>query len=441
MNDTSTVATLVRKAGRWAVLGTAFAAFSIAASSCKKDDAKDDNGSAQGGDGNNGTAGTGNENGGAAGAVAEDPFSELREACPDLSEDLADCGNSGSAAKQLKVNMLVVLDKSGSMTGIPEEGGYNQSMWDAVSTALTSVLGDAADRIDFALELYPSSGDADNPVGLECRDEACCVMPSNDDLDVPFDEDTTAVGASTSGEPAIDRIISTLGETSPGGGTPTAEALRRARRYLQAANLDGDTYVLLATDGGPNCNADATCGIDECTMNIDGPCITDTEHNCCEPVPIGCLDADDTTAAIEDLLDDDVKTYVVGIPGSEPYVDALNAFAQAGGVPSEGTATSYYRVSASGGATALKNTFKQITEQLVTSCTIPLAAAPPDPNRVNVAINCTLIPQKNADEEAQWEFSENDTVITILGDECAAIEAEGAQRVDVLQDCPPLGIF
>ena len=58
-----------------------------------------------------------------------------------------------------------------------------------------------------------------------------------------------------------------------------------------------------------------------------------------------------------------------------------------------------------------------------------------------MAVNCLSIPEFDADGEAQWEFNDDKTVITILGTECAAIEEEGAKRVDVLQDCPPVGVF
>lgn len=181
-------------------------------------------------------------------------------------------------------------------------------------------------------------------------------------------------------------------------------------------------------------------------MHIDGECADEPNENinCCSPVPEGCVDDGETRDAIEDLASDGVKTYVVGIPGSEPYEPYLNDFALAGGVPNEDPdnddAPSYYRVSVSGGSAALVTTFRKITEQLVTSCDIPLAAAPPDTQRVNVAVNCTLIPRTDADNNPQWEFNDDDTTITILGDECDDIEARGAKRVDVLLGCPPIGV-
>lgn len=448
MNNTSTVAYLARRAGRWAVIGTVMTIFGVAASSCvKEDDDKDKGrtaaaGSGNGDDDDDATAG-------AAGEAPKDEGSSFSEACAaDMDQDTIDkmeaCGSSNSEAKQLKVNMLIVLDKSGSMNNVP--AGYDATLWESVKSALEGVLDDTKNRINYAMVLYPFPEDPAEPIRMDCETN-CCEMPAAADMNVGFDEQIKASTGEAPDDPAYKRILDALDDTEPGGGTPTALALRHAREYLQRAKLDGATYLLLATDGGPNCNPEASsCSIEQCTTNIDGKCDPDRpELNCCGAVPIGCVDDDETRSAIADLAGDGVKTYVVGIPGSEPYEAYLDAFAEAGGVPNEDPddpdAPKYYRVSEDGGSAALAATFKRITEELVTSCKIPLASGAPEPEKVNVAVNCVMLPKEDADGNEQWKLNQDATVVTILGEDCEAIEENGARRVDVLLGCPTLGVY
>src|SRR5262245_21462230 len=77
----------------------------------------------------------------------------------------------------------------------------------------------------------------------------------------------------------------------PKGGTPVAATLEKLAPTIDA--LPGRTFVLLLTDGGPNCNPDASCDIDECMLNIEGVC--EPTENCCAAThpqggPEHCLD-------------------------------------------------------------------------------------------------------------------------------------------------------
>ena len=66
-----------------------------------------------------------------------------------------------------------------------------------------------------------------------------------------------ATGADT-----VSAILNSLASSLPAGGTPTSVALMRAYDFFTAgagAYIAGDRYVLLATDGGPNCNPSTAC--------------------------------------------------------------------------------------------------------------------------------------------------------------------------------------
>jgi hypothetical protein len=156
--------------------------------------------------------------------------------------------------------------------------------------------------------------------------------------------------------------------------------------------------------------------------------------NCCASDPGACLDDDQTLAKVEQLASAGIKTLVVGIPGSDAptYVSVLNQLAVAGGAPAAASSPRYYKVD---DPTALTNTLKALTLQLITSCVLQLESAPPDKNRVNVFIDDEVLPQAGADG---WELDESTSPpsIVIKGATCEAIESTGAESVRIEFGCP-----
>jgi hypothetical protein len=318
------------------------------------------------------------------------------------------------------VNVLLVIDKSGSMTDQPE--GFDENKWDSLVVALDEVLNDVAPVLNLGLLMYPYSSLLDIP--LESCGNNCCLLQAGESaINVPIGDGVDAVG----------RILPLLADTPPGGGTPTAEALRRAREYLASADLEGDSYVLLATDGGPNCNYDLECEEDRCTANLDDQC---PQGNCCDGNGEYCVDDEDVTGEIEELEQAGIRTFVVGIPGTERYAEYLSAFAEAGGVPNPDSPPSYYAVSADGGVEGLVSVFRDVTEQLVESCEVELERVALDPELVNVAVDCEPL-RPMEDDGSGWELDTDRTpnVIEISGPICEQIQTSGAKRVDVVFGC------
>jgi hypothetical protein len=361
-----------------------------------------------------GSGGSGPENAGAAGEDGS-------MAC--TFNGLGTCGGASLEAERRTVNMLLVIDKSGSMT----DPIGNEDKWTALKSALATSLGRVQDEMSFGLELFPYSLTETIPVD-NCTD--CCVVP---------DGDAAVVVPVAPGGQALSDISQQLEDTSPGGGTPTAKALLGALAYFTTgagAALQGDKYVLLATDGGPNCNATLTCTTDTCTTNLDG---TDCNGNCCRysDAHDQCLDNMAVGTAIDDLYKAGIPTFVVGLPGTAQYAKFLNDFADAGHVPNTTGDTDYYAVSDTQGVQGLIDVFDTITTELVRSCDIPLREPPAKPELVNVAIDCNVVAPMS-DDGSGWHFDDPaaPTQVVLVGPVCDALQANGAKRVDVIFGCP-----
>jgi hypothetical protein len=344
---------------------------------------------------------------------------------PDGSNDSPDgCGQSAIQATTKIVNILLVIDRSDSMNSMP--AGFSTDKWSAMKTALSGALDVVKGGVSFGLELFPNN--LVTPIPSPCSSQCWDMPPGEGGILVPVGPGTTTVAPITA-------KLSLM----PAGGTPTAAALKIASDYFtmgSGKSLPGDKYVLLATDGGPNGNTIA-CGASTCTTNMDRNQFT---INFCDEQAVpgaskSCLDEKATVDQLSAMAAAGIKTFVVGIPGTDPYISTLDAMAVAGGAPASMTSPKYFAVSAAGGVAGLQQAFESITKQLIKSCTLQLQSNPPDVSLLNVYIDGTVLPQQGPDG---WQVDSSTTPPTIVlkGATCASIEANGANMINIQYGCP-----
>ncbi|WP_437711186.1 vWA domain-containing protein [Sorangium sp. So ce448] len=329
----------------------------------------------------------------------------------------ADAGGlCGNRIHQVEIaeapNIYFVLDASGSMLS-PASSRSNATRYDRVREAAVDLVRNLGPLINVGAAVFP----------LDATDEAPC-RPGGEVFAVtpgaPFAEGQEG-STTTSRFRAATRA-------APLGGTPTAATLAALTPKL--VELPGKTIVVLATDGGPNCNSSASCEADGCIANIEQQC-PDPEENCCSPLgpsgPEGCLDRDDTVAAIERLAASGIEVYVVGIPGSEFYGDVLDQMALAGGA-AQFVSPFYFKVD---NLDTLGNVLSKIAS-IVVSCEFDLVDPPPEAGQTNVYLDDELVAY---DPENGWRWK-SPAVVELLGEACTKLKSGRVGQVQIVSGCP-----
>jgi hypothetical protein len=336
----------------------------------------------------------------------------------DASLDAALCGNEQIPATANPPNLYFVVDRSGSMQDpLP---GSPYSKYENARIAISVMLRAVGHRVHYGAGVYPALLNQDGCApGMQ-------IFPTTAG-------DPPSYAAKGENGPILTDLLNRLGNVPPSGGTPTAATLRQLEPTIEG--LDGKkTYVVLMTDGAPNCNLDLRCGIDGCIPNIEGLTVggtkCDATFNCCSPkVDAGdCVDGDASEAAVAAYEKAGIDTYVVGMPGSEAYSAILGRLAVAGNTARPG-ATPYYAVS---DTNELSEALRSIGAQVAISCDLPLSAAPEDPELVNVYFDDQVVPSSDTDG---WQYLGKKS-IQFEGDACTRLSSGDVLNVQVLSGCP-----
>lgn len=301
------------------------------------------------------------------------------DAGPDAGRDGGFVCATHVTLEPARAEVVLVLDRSGSMTGLLGDTGITRD--DALRAALDAALPGIDDEMAVGALLFPI-------MNATLPDGTACEIPR--DLDVAVD-----VGTS-------DRVRAAMSAHGPSGGTPTADALSRAYEALSGRIGAFVPAVVLATDGGPNCDP----------RDRDEPWYGLSPESCLEAgYPIErCLDEERTLAAISDARRDGIPTYVIGMDVTLPIlVDVLDRMAIEGGRPRDG-ARRYYDAA---DPRAISDALEEIAAE-VSACTF-VPTAPIDDGTVHV----------DGDPSDAWESGPAGT-IELEGDLCARANRPGA---------------
>jgi len=340
----------------------------------------------------------------------------------DAGLDAALCGNQQIPAISNPPNLYFVVDHSGSMDELLPGSAY--SKYENARIAISVMLRAIGHRVQYGAALYP----------LLANQDGCA--PGAQVFPTTAGDPPSYVAHGQIG-PHLTELLRRLGDLPPAGGTPTASSLRALEPTI--IGLPGPkTYVVLMTDGAPNCNLGLKCSADACIPNIEhesfGSTPCDANLNCCDSKKVGdlglgyCVDADDTEAAVRAYEDAGVDTYVVGMPGSEAYRALLGRLATAGNTARPGD-TPYYAVS---DTSQLTVALRSIGAQVAISCDLPLTQVPESPELVNVYFDDQVVP--NSDRDG-WHYTGADS-IQFLGAACEKLTSGDVLNVQVLAGCP-----
>ncbi|MFI5288530.1 MAG: VWA domain-containing protein [Polyangia bacterium] len=280
-------------------------------------------------------------------------------------------------------DLLIVQDRSGSMSDDANDNPLSgakdpTSKWIQMVNAIEQVV-QTVNTIDWGLEMFSSDGQCGAP-----------MQP-----DVP-------VGANSGAA-----IKTALDASTPNGLTPTAAAINAAVAYF-GGMIDNDghpKYLLLATDGEPNCGA-------------------------------GGFGADDAGAemAVSAAATAGIHTFVVGIGGNTGADQTLTTMAMDGLEPNTTAGQKpYYSVSST---QDLVNVLNTVAGQIV-SCSYALQMAPQNPDLVSIQSNGMTVPHDTTHMDG-WDYGPNDLSIIFYGQACKDLQQGITTSVSAVYACPPV---
>lgn len=286
------------------------------------------------------------------------------------------CGCAGDtiAAEPVPPNVLIVLDRSGSMASSPT-GGSGASKWSIAKAAIATLTEGFEDRIRFGLMLYPGTNQRGNQ-GAQCGAGRVFIDPALDNA------------------AAINTYIDDAKRTQ--FGTPTAEALAWLLDYTGLEDPARENVVVLITDGVSSCG-DPTTQVT--ALRSESPSI---------------------------------RTFVIGFDGTGNNTDPdeLNAMADAGGTALAGD-TRYY---AAGDAASLGEALAAIAADVL-GCTYQLSGVPP--TLASLGVYADKVPiARDTTHSGGWDYASGPNQVTFFGPECQALLDGQVRDLVFIYGCP-----
>jgi hypothetical protein len=260
-------------------------------------------------------------------------------------------------------DLLFVLDRSSSMSQPITPGGFDPK-WDVTIDALTDVVEAYQGRVYPGLMLFPEYAET-------CGSGHVDITPSRDSGKnfAQYLDDAPLGGAGSPLHTSLDNAISNFAN--------------------RAANPNG-RYVLIASDGLPNCTT----------------------------IPQDAIDS--SLDAVRDLKSDGINTYVLGYAGDDEAAAVLDDLAAAGGTGSHYPADS---------ASDLIDVLEEITASVTqVSCEYTLDDGPEAATDLEVKIGYAEVPY-SPDHTNGYDYDPVTHTLTFWGEACEDLQTSGDAQI------------
>jgi len=294
-----------------------------------------------------------------------------------------------------QADVLLLLDRSGSMETAFGPG----TRYQAVAGLFGGLVQTYGDHVRFGFQEMPGRQSCTAQLG-----GGCCASPP-------------LVGISETSGPAVTAAIAAAGPMD--GNTPTAASLQAALDYYKSLGDGVDNrYVLLATDGVPNCTLVGT---------LSGSDASDAQGAACT----------DALAQVDAMVALGVRVVVLGVgPGLADDAGrssaCLDALAHAGGAAASPGSPGYYTA---GDPQQLQMVIEQIFGGITRpSCSVRFKTPVPDTSTVSVYLDGKEIPRYTANG---WSLdtSLDPPSVLISGTYCAQIQDFQVSAIDARFEC------
>lgn len=303
----------------------------------------------------------------------------------------SDCGGFVFSIEAVPPNLLIMLDRSGSMdASVPNSNG---NRWEVAKQAIELVTTTFDDQIRFGLATYSACvGDGCSPgtIVVPIADQNAAAINGFLGMTVGVGSNN---GDSVNGEGKIEYLCDS-GDPE----TSTGASLQAQLGSPPLQDTERDNAIMLITDGAES-----------------GDCV---------------FDGNDGPTAAANLFGQaiPVKTFAVGFGGAD--LDEINAIAQAGG-----TGMGYVADMADN----LNAALEQIATAVAT-CTFELDQVPPDAAEIYVFFDKDPAGVPN-DPNNGWTYDPMTNTVTFHGTACMAIKSGAVVDIDIVYGCnePPIG--
>lgn len=330
------------------------------------------------------------------------------------------CGEQMFMIDAVPPNVVLVLDKSGSMLidwdADGDPGTPDVTRWSSLFNVVESVVTTFDDEINFGAGLFPSN-DATTQLGAG----ACAVESA---VEVPVAPHNAA---------AILAGIPAASADDLQGATPTTAGIQVALDHLQTLDPDVGRFLILVTDGAACCGANADTSM---CPGLGCGLLEQYDAQVAQVVANAYTELAIPTFVVGiDIIDELLGVGNDGVPEANTFAE-LNLVAIAGGKPRAGSEKFFNARNEDDLQAALSDIAGQVV-----SCTVPLAEPPLDPEFVEIEIGGNPLARvEDCATEDGWMFADPDgpfDAIVLCGAACDALAQSG--ELQAIYGCPPPG--